>query len=184
MRPSGVFCDLLSSPLITPSIDPQAEPKPIYIDADDVELELFLDLLWNKAKGGLYTSSDYVHVARLADQYDCPYLFERIRLRLIQSQVDKPWAVFVLASQKEDVELAKWALKGMAVSQGEGVDWIRHGLKNAQPAGDLSNVPLSYAMGFAASMDRHRDAFQIRYAHNFANLRWDLLSDTFTPFQL
>lgn len=87
--------------------------KSIHIDAPSVVLKLFLDLMHHRRLPGLALWAYRVPLFSLADKYGCPGVIERITYGLHHALFKNPWEIFVVASQRGNLSLAKAAMKIM-----------------------------------------------------------------------
>ncbi|WVQ62509.1 uncharacterized protein L199_000651 [Kwoniella botswanensis] len=94
-------------------IDPGLKPTAISLEVPSGDLKLFLDLMHQSEPD---MSNNWPQCKRVIDLcllYDCKIVLERLRFRLKPLAHQAPWEIFCMASQCEDVSLARKALKSM-----------------------------------------------------------------------
>ena len=97
----------------------QGDPSqsPIHLDAASNVLRIFVNMIHSGDTPYLEIKvADYVTLLTICDRLQCPDIEKAVVSSLKLGAAKDPWAVFTLASQRNDVGLAKAALEAM----GEG----------------------------------------------------------------
>lgn len=93
----------------------------IDIDASTKDMTLFLDFMCLTANYSRFIDASSVMVdleqaqiiLRLADKYDCTKMKSFLRHRLAQLAMQDPWGVLLLASDENDIEVARDAISNL-----------------------------------------------------------------------
>ncbi|ORY22618.1 hypothetical protein BCR39DRAFT_591241 [Naematelia encephala] len=135
----------LVSDLVAPSgIDKDAAHSPIQLDAPSYVVRAFADLVTSSHPLQLleFTKRDYVSLFHICDLMQSPSLAMKIRESLIQRSLNHPWEIFELASQRNDVDLAREAIRNMGNEVHSPAIRLPH-FKD----GDLDGVSVRFVLG-------------------------------------
>ncbi|WVQ98326.1 hypothetical protein IAU59_005449 [Kwoniella sp. CBS 9459] len=103
---SGFFRDMMT--------DPGFSPTPCDMDATSIDLKFFLDLIHRPDCPGLKDWNQAESVLKMCDKYDCWTTSRLLRDKIILLLKVNPWKIFCYASQCDDLQLAREALKNMS----------------------------------------------------------------------
>lgn len=109
---SSVFDDMIQSHL---SQSTEAN-LPIDLDSPSHVILIFLDLMQNKRQSNPTSFNTYQQVLGLCQKFDWS-VAERVALRLGSMVADAPWEILCIASDLDEVELARAAIKVMDVDR-------------------------------------------------------------------
>lgn len=122
--------------------NPRAPPDTFELDVSSHELSMFLDLLHFTRVSELFNfrnlerDVDYIRpMLLLADRFDADKVRLGLTTRLHALAKLKPWAVLALASDRDDVELGRAAIRCMTPSH----------IHNVQPTTTTTIVPYGHA---------------------------------------
>ena len=104
---------MLRSPLIDPLKQHPDPTPPIPINASAAHLTLLLDLMRNIPPPPSTDFKALNTVLKLSDELGCQIVKERIINQLYSADKGKSWDVFRLASQRDNVDLARKALMNL-----------------------------------------------------------------------
>ncbi|KAK4688893.1 hypothetical protein P7C73_g1232, partial [Tremellales sp. Uapishka_1] len=106
-RESGFVNDLYT-------VASQSPSAPISTDVSAKALRFFTNLVYSDSSPLMNMSLDEIkEVLAVCDRLQCQRIEERVLKALGEQAGKDPWQIFIMASQRDDVELAKSALKAM-----------------------------------------------------------------------
>ncbi|WVQ98332.1 hypothetical protein IAU59_005455 [Kwoniella sp. CBS 9459] len=128
---------------------------------------------WSQAKA----------VLLLCDKYDCPFLVERVCIRLRYLAAEAPWEIFVLASQYDQVQLAETALEHLHT------DEKRRSYNSGNiPMREAQRIALPYLFGLLDQLNANPLASAAtgtvdyaRYSPAYVQQVWKGLARAFKP---
>jgi hypothetical protein len=107
---SGLFRDILSLPALN--------PEPIEFPARRFILSAFLTMVYQypaPLPPNHLNSQDLTLLLDLAQRYDSPNIVTAVLKAFEKATMTRPWRIFVLASERNDLGLAKLALRQLRV---------------------------------------------------------------------
>ncbi|WVF69511.1 hypothetical protein IAT40_004288 [Kwoniella sp. CBS 6097] len=181
---SLLFRDMLCDKSIHSSLIP--------IAATDFTLTTFLNLMYLPPALPTSTGTPIVSinswpqakaVIELCDKYDCPFLIERICIRLRYLAPEAPWEIFRLASQYDQVQLAETALEHLHR------DEKRRSYSSANiPMDEAKGIALPYLFALLDQLNANPLASTstgtvdyTRYSPAYIELVWKGLARAFKP---
>ncbi|WVF69531.1 hypothetical protein IAT40_004309 [Kwoniella sp. CBS 6097] len=102
---SAIFRDMLT--------DGAFQDSNIPLDVVQTDLHYFLDLMHQAEPRSPHNWQQASSIVALCDKFDCPIVLERILHRLEGLAESQPWDIFCLASQYNQLPLAKVAIRSM-----------------------------------------------------------------------
>lgn len=143
---------------------------PFPINASTKHLKLILDLMHMKPAPSPAIWAYKTQLLKLADELGAKGVTERILFSLCEHIERDPWAIFVLASQRGSITLAKTALKALDGKEG--------GVKVDELSLELvKDVSTGYLMGlFAAALKVAQEG------EKGVEVGWKAVAERFVPF--